>query len=269
MISNQELIEKCFSSDLSPAVGSITRPQARFLVHLVETFKPKIVCEVGVASGRSTAVLGLAQERHGGYVKSFDTSTRYYDDHSKSVGFLCDEIRNTHGGLSNVEINLKKGSLNALTDLEANPPSMVFIDAGHAHPWPTIDTLMLAPLLKAGDIIVHHDLNLFRNPAFRFEIGPQILLNAVSPESILLPYEEVSVRSSNIFGMRMSDDVKANVAEWCATSLLHPWTAGKRRPDGSYLAGIDKVMEIHYSKTSLPAIWKSITHRMERELACA
>ena len=58
-----------------------------------------------------------------------------------------------------------------------------FVDWNHYHPWATIDTLMLMPLMETGGFIGHNALNLYMHKDYRDQLGPKYLFDQL-PKSI-------------------------------------------------------------------------------------
>ncbi len=58
-MDTQSIINRAYSPDNTRAIGSIVKDEAYFLCQMVSKLKPDTVVEIGVASGRSSVVLGL------------------------------------------------------------------------------------------------------------------------------------------------------------------------------------------------------------------
>lgn len=160
--------------------GQIGMNESILMVDTIFRRRPKTFVEIGTASGFSTAMFAKAMKQVGGEkILSFDLSSTWYVDSSKPVGFLAREL-----GDDAVSVNFIQGT-------SADVPSHVghssvggaFVDGSHYHPWATIDTLILMPLMEIGGFIGHHDLNLYMHYDYRDQIGPKYLFDQM-PEAI-------------------------------------------------------------------------------------
>ena len=160
--------------------GQIGMNESVLIVEAIFRRKPKVFVEIGTASGFSTAMFAKAMGFAGGErVLSFDLSTTWYVDQSKPVGFLARNL-----GADAVPISFVHGtSAEVPARVEYGTVGGAFIDGSHYHPWPTIDTLILMPLMEIGGFIGHHDLNLYMHHEYRDQYGPKCLFDQM-PESI-------------------------------------------------------------------------------------
>jgi hypothetical protein len=146
--------------------GYLSLTDAVFLYDMVTSVKPDRVLEIGTASGYSAAVILTALHdagvplRHadgGAALVSYDLSPVCYWDPSHPVGDavaeLVPDLR--HG------LELRQGtSLDASRDFADAPAGLAFVDANHAHPWPTIDLLLVSRVMQPGAWMVMHDVRL-------------------------------------------------------------------------------------------------------------
>ena len=118
-------------------------------------------------------------------------------------------------------------------DFAPNSVDFCFIDASHAHPWPTLDTLCVLPFLRPGAMIVHHDLQLYSSRSNPVGVGPKMLFDQI------LPRERITVDSvigqkldlrlkmrqvrRNIFAFKRDDDLQRQAAR-LAQGLYLPWS---------------------------------------------
>ena len=142
--------------------GHIDPEDAAFLWDLIERTDPDVVVEIGTASGVSTALLVAAMDgavvRSGSrpLVHSYDLHPWCFFDRSKPVGFALGELCPGRAALAQVHIN--KTAMDAGREHENLP--LVFIDADHRHPAPTLDVLALLPALAPGAWVALHDIRL-------------------------------------------------------------------------------------------------------------
>ena len=143
-------------------MGAVSQYDVRFLCDLVEKYRPKNVFELGVASGMSSSFLLRALARVSSECKlySVDLGTQYYVDRSKLVGYLIDEIV----PVKECEFEIHRGCWagDAKKIIGDDKLDLIFIDANHMHPWPTIDTMLLLPFANPDAVIAHHDIALWK-----------------------------------------------------------------------------------------------------------
>ena len=153
-------------------MGAVSQYDVRFLCDIVEKYRPKNVFELGVASGMSSSFLLRALARVSSDCKLFsvDLGTQYYVDRSKLVGYLIDEIV----PVKECEFEIHRGCWagDAEKIIGDDRLDLIFIDANHMHPWPTIDTVLLLPFANPNAIIAHHDIALWEKEGREHGIGP-------------------------------------------------------------------------------------------------
>jgi len=152
-----------------------------FLLELVTGIAPRLVLELGVASGTSSAALLFALDQlpsagAGRLLHSCDVRGTCYFDASRATGAAVEDLYpqrrtpwllDTDSDARRVVGALAEGSVD-----------FAFIDANHCHPWPLIDLLHIAPLARPESWIALHDIELPRlHPQFQVH-GPQWLFEA-------------------------------------------------------------------------------------------
>ena len=153
-------------------MGAVSEYDVRFLCSLIDESRPKRFLEVGVASGMSSAFLlkALSRVSKDCHLDSVDLGVQYYVDQSKKVGYLIDEI------IPNPECTYEVHRGKWAGDIEqiaaGKKYDMVFIDANHMHPWPTIDTILTLPLISPNTWVAHHDIALKDMEGYAHGIGP-------------------------------------------------------------------------------------------------
>jgi predicted O-methyltransferase YrrM len=149
------------------ATGFVSRYDARYLlIRTVESGAERVV-EIGTASGVSTAVLchalslahaagrvGAAYE-----VRTYDISTRFYADRDKATGAAAHEMLPPEIA-EHVVFRNSATTRTAVEDLGPDALDLMFIDADHRHPWPTLDLLTALEVLRPGAEVILHDINL-------------------------------------------------------------------------------------------------------------
>lgn len=157
-------------------IREITKEEAKALARELCSASAKTAIEIGVASGFSSAVILSCMRRNsaGAKLYAFDLAEQCYFDPSKKTG---QAVRDILGNEENY--HLTTGVTSADIDSAPEPVDFVFIDAGHRHPWPTMDLLSLHRFIKPGGLIGLHDVNwpLQAKAAYR-QNGPRDLIRA-------------------------------------------------------------------------------------------
>jgi len=134
--------------------------------------KPKIMCEIGVASGLSSVLMLEGVLRYGGEptLYSYDLLDHLYYDDTKQVGFF----------LSEVAPHLKEyyrlrtcSYAAAFMDECESGLGLAYIDAQHMHPWAALDALVLLPAMDKGAYILLDAVSNYRG----YTQGPFYLLH--------------------------------------------------------------------------------------------
>ncbi|HUI64055.1 MAG TPA: glycosyltransferase, partial [Bacteroidota bacterium] len=153
--------------------GAISSYDALFLYEMIRCVRPERVVEIGTASGVSTAVILRALADCWGEafpwegkprLFSFDISPYCYFDPGRKVGSAAFEMEPDL--TSGLRLLHGKTAIDAERAFRREPLDLVFIDADHRHPFPTLDMYTILPALAPGGWILLHDVNL---PAFADE----------------------------------------------------------------------------------------------------
>lgn len=215
-------IEDVFRRHHKKGYGTIQVPEAAFVKAAIEQHRPKRFLEIGTGSGLSTGLIARFMSENGGeYLCSVDNSVSFWGDPAKPVGFLVGQIHTEPKPL--VQLKHRAASFAHAADESDTPFDMVFIDANHDHPWPTLDTIATLPLLKRGGVVFHHDLALYRVRADSWGIGPKFLYDQFPEHS----RHVIDHPTKNIYLLRIEDDYRA-YAEPLQHALLIPWTTKQR-----------------------------------------
>jgi hypothetical protein len=92
-------------------------------------------------------------------VISYDLSTRFYADESRRTGDAARELLEPDL-LEHVVFHSPATAQTVPAHHARETLSLVFLDANHAHPWPTLDLLATLDCLLPGAEVVLHDINL-------------------------------------------------------------------------------------------------------------
>lgn len=242
-------IQEVYSAHWQQGYGSVSPREIEYIQDTIAAHKPAVFLEVGMASGLSGGFIARILEENGGRkLITVDFSETFFADRTKPVGYLIGEIY--QGDAVTVE---RRTSQTAL-DLHGYGETydMAFVDANHQHPWPTIDTLALAPLMGGSKTILHHDMNLYLIQKKVLGIGPKYLFDQF-PES---HRHQSTANNGNIFLVRV--DMPTADLEALAIRAFHlPWSI-QSRFDDAMIAKIKAMMVRHYSPKLLAAFEEAL-----------
>jgi predicted O-methyltransferase YrrM/septal ring factor EnvC (AmiA/AmiB activator) len=147
--------------------GSLSHEDARFLFRQALSCAPDVAIEIGTASGYSTALLvhALNFARAAGMTSSdwevvtYDIDPNLYFDRTKRVGDAAREILDVEL-LARIRFRNPATAVDVRKDHALDSIPFLFLDASHAHPWPTLDLLATLECLSPGAVVVLHDINL-------------------------------------------------------------------------------------------------------------
>jgi predicted O-methyltransferase YrrM len=193
--------------------GAIGMSDLLFLHAFVNVLAPDRVVEIGTLSGFSATVIADAVAEHqppeseSVVVDTIDLAERCFTDQTKPVGFeipqlvprLSSRIR-VHAGKDAryVEQIAREGEL-----------QLVFIDADHQHPRPTLDLLRVSRFVSPRGWVVVHDIELGSLGERMRAAGNALEHGAPSGAQWLFeawPFEKIS--GGNIGALRLPSRVK-------------------------------------------------------------
>lgn len=147
--------------------GMISKYDARYLYRRVARAGAGTVVEIGTSSGVST--LFICYALHHAYqagrigpnfkVLSYDIRTHFYDATDILIGQAAMEVLRPDL-LQHVEFRNPATAPDVRAEHELDSLGLVFIDADHRHPWPTLDLLAFLDVVRPGGEVVLHDINL-------------------------------------------------------------------------------------------------------------
>ncbi|MEM7147814.1 MAG: class I SAM-dependent methyltransferase [Verrucomicrobiota bacterium] len=198
-----------------PCTGYVSEADARFLWEFLLRERPRRVVEVGCAAGVSTSVLLAAmaevRRREGEEVPrldvfSFDVMKQCYFDENRRVGSAVKEMVPDLAG--NVLFCLGEHAHRAGRYFGEGSVEVVFIDANHRHPYPTLDLMSVLPILAPKAWVVLHDIGLpdITKRAEWREYGPQYLFEGWVGERLIA--ETTGEEPANIGAIRMPGRVE-------------------------------------------------------------
>ncbi len=162
------------------AKGHIAHDDAMFLYEMIKAVSPKTILELGVASGTSSAAilytLDQLTDPQGRRLISADVRPTCYFDPSRATGEAVSTMY--PAAMAQWQLWTSHTAHRLLAELEPASIDLLFIDANHSHPWPTLDLLHLAPVMKPGAWVVLHDVELpHLHPQYQ-AWGPNFLYEA-------------------------------------------------------------------------------------------
>lgn len=164
------------------AKGHIAHDDAMFLYEMIKATAPRNMLELGVASGASSAAILYALDQlpdpKNRRLISADVRPTCYFDPSRATGEAVSTMYPS--ALAQWQLRTAHSAHRLLAELEPGSIDLLFIDANHSHPWPTLDLLHLAPVLKPGSWVVLHDVEL-PNLHPQYQVWGPNLLFAVWP----------------------------------------------------------------------------------------
>jgi glycosyltransferase involved in cell wall biosynthesis/predicted O-methyltransferase YrrM len=145
--------------------GGCSGGDAEFLLELVTAIDPKLVVELGVASGTSSAALLFAMDRLPAWpterlLISGDVRPTCYFDPARATGAAVHDMYPRHRTTWLLDTDTDARRLR-----QTVPPGsadLCFIDANHSHPWPLLDLLHLSTVARPESWIALHDIELPR-----------------------------------------------------------------------------------------------------------
>ncbi len=163
----EEYCDRLYASRPEWVVGTVSSYDACFLFRRALEAATNLVVEIGTASGFSTVflchALNLASKANligpDFEVVSYDLRTWFYADETRETGDAARELLEPEL-LEHVVFRSPATALTVATHHDHDSLSFMFIDANHAHPWPTLDLLATLDCLLPGAEVVLHDINL-------------------------------------------------------------------------------------------------------------
>lgn len=236
-------IASLFTHFWQPGFMSASADELLFLQKIILERRPKTIVEIGVASGITTGFLARFLEMVGGdRVIGIDFHDFFHGDPSRPMGYMAKQV---YSGPVKSDIFVKKTSLDLEAVLGDVRPEVVFIDANHHHPWPTLDMIATVPFVAPKAIIAHHDLTLFRRQTNVLGVGPKYLFDQIPPRLRSAPPEF----GGNIFSILMPDNLQV-IARALGTALLLPWSIPGRIAPGVFVR-LRKIIETRWASPRL------------------
>jgi predicted O-methyltransferase YrrM len=161
--SEQGCLEHLLASR-SNSSGAIGMADLLFLHAFVSILAPDRAVEIGTLSGFSAAIIAHAVAQHqpaeskSVVVDTIDLSERCLIDLTKPVGF---EIPQLVPHLSKrIRVHVGQDARYVEQIARARELQLVFIDADHQHPRPTLDLIRVSRFVRPGGWVLLHDIDL-------------------------------------------------------------------------------------------------------------
>ena len=184
---------------------------------------------------------------------SVDFGENYYVDPTKKVGYLIDEIIPRAGCKFEIHRGCWAGDAERI--LAGQKLDLIFIDANHMHPWPTINTMMLLPLARPNVVIAHHDIALHNKPGYGHGIGPLNVFEEFPPPKFVSQCPQKNIR-----GFQITMPI-AQYEPLLLNAFRKPWTLTK--PMGRRITNrINEFVSQHYS----PAFAREIAGNLKENI---
>ena len=135
-----------------------------FLHAFVNVLAPDLVVEIGTLSGFSAAVIADAVAQHqrpeseSAIVDTIDLNQRCLTDQTKPVGFMIPQLVPRLS--RRIRVHAGQDARYVEQIARAGELQLVFIDADHQHPRPTLDLIRVSRFVRPGGWVVIHDIDL-------------------------------------------------------------------------------------------------------------
>ena len=142
--------------------GAITNIDSLFIHRKIIESKPKLLVEIGIAAGISSATMLYSMEKlsNNSTLYAFDISKTCFFDNTKEVGFAVNQMIDKDFVERSYVKNVPSSVFEFHEHFDLNSIDFLFIDANHRHPWPSVDLFVALPYLKDGCTVCLHDINL-------------------------------------------------------------------------------------------------------------
>lgn len=189
-------------------VPEMTDRQLALICGLIKQHRPKKIVEIGIAAGRSTAVLLNCISMLDLDVQLFscDLLTYYYRDSSKPAGYLAQECKPFLNKQPKHTFYTGKYSPEYLEEIGVGGGiDLLLLDTVHRLPGELFDFLACYPFLHRGSIVVVHDVVL-NHYEYSNAYAAKILMDAVTAEKILDMDEEDIFPNIGVFVINEDTD---------------------------------------------------------------
>jgi len=218
-----------------------------FLHAFVNVLAPERVVEIGTLSGFSAAIIADAVAQHqrpeseSVVVDTIDLNQHCLTDPTKPVGFEIPQLVPSLSSRIRVHAGKDAGYVEQIA--QAGELPLVFIDADHQHPRPTLDLIRISRFVRPGGWVVVHDIELASLAERMRAAGVAVEHGAPSGPQWLFeawPFEKIS--GGNIGALRLPSNVRDLVPFALAMlripSELEP-TSARRTLEAFFAAVVD------------------------------
>ena len=225
-----------------PGEPEMKESESAFLCGLINKYNPKVVTEVGIASGATSAIMLNCLSKLGGkrVLNSIDYSKEFYRDNSKTSGFLGSEAYEI---IDNDEIqhNILLGDVACVHESYIKESDMVVIDTVHSLPGEVLDFLTILPILKNGTVVVLHDVAWHLKGRLDFTYATGLLYSNVCAEVKYINHD--NNRYPNIAAFVIDDNTHRNIDDlFLSLTVTWAYIPDKRQID-EYRASLNRYFD--------------------------
>lgn len=147
--------------------GMLSEPEILFAGAIASILRPRLTVEIGTGSGSSAAILArviclrraeLGESYSGPLLHTIDNKTHCLFNAAKPIGFAIELLAPSLR--ERIALHPLRDSSDCKQIVNGAGIDFAFVDGNHSHPWPLCDVLHLQELMKAGDWILMHDIDL-------------------------------------------------------------------------------------------------------------
>lgn len=227
--------------------------QLKFVLRLIEKYKPMKIVEIGVAAGGTSVEIMKCIERMHYKPKFFslDKSVMHYKDLKKKTGYMILDYMEKR--LINVDHTLLTGkyAVEYAEDIGENIDFLI-LDTVHSLPGELLDFLAFYPYLRKGAVVVLHDivLNHYGNDVNAF--ATKILLDTIVGDKLV--FFDNQDQFSNIGAFIINEDTDKYIGD-VFSALTITWDY---KPRDEEILLYRNFYKSHYSSEKLKIFDKTV-----------
>ncbi|MBQ7545051.1 MAG: class I SAM-dependent methyltransferase [Synergistaceae bacterium] len=212
-----------------------------FLNGIIRALRPRKLLEAGIAAGGGSAIiLNAISDIDGAELYSVDYLEESITSTEKHSGFLVEEKFPEFLDKWHV---FRGGDVSHFIEEIGGDIDLFMLDTVHTHPWETLNFLCVLPFMKDDSWVVLHDISLFAQERYRYNLACRYLFSSVVSEDKVVPAPDAEDKIlPNIGAFRVSE-LTRRFAGNLFEALVIPWNMQLLEKD---LADISKVIERHY-----------------------
>ena len=218
-VPRKQILQKIHMPKDEPEMSEF---ESGFLCGVLRKFCPKVVVEIGVAAGGTTALVLNCLESIGNEYEmhSIDCTESFYKDKSKRTGYLAEEYIRQNRLESRHSFHFGGIAYNYLQEI-GDKIDFVILDTVHTFPGELFDALTLLPIMKNAVVVMHDTMyNLYSDQKDGYATGA--LLAAVVGEKYMNFDPSRDEKIPNIAAFVMDNNTKQHIDN-ILLSLLPTW----------------------------------------------